>query len=65
MKRKGMWAVFSDEDIELMLAIRREAEARAAKAAQRTSRPERPAKSREVKTTSDPETTKGERPGSS
>jgi hypothetical protein len=46
MKRKGMWADFTDEDIELMLTIRREAEERALKAAQRAARPKRAAKPR-------------------
>jgi hypothetical protein len=40
-----MRSVFSDEDIELMLAIRREEEARAAKKARRSSQPKRVAKS--------------------
>ena len=31
MSRRGMWADFTEEDIELMLSIRREAEAREAK----------------------------------
>jgi hypothetical protein len=43
MKRKGMWADFTDEDIELMLTIRREAEERAQRAAQRAARPKRAA----------------------
>jgi hypothetical protein len=38
--------IFSDEDIALMLTIRREAEERAQKAAQRAARPERAAKPR-------------------
>ena len=38
MKRKGMWADFTEEDIELMLTIRREEEERALKAAQRSAR---------------------------
>jgi hypothetical protein len=40
-----MRSVFSDEDIELMLAIRREEEAREAKRAKRASRPKRVVKS--------------------
>ena len=42
MKRKGMWADFTEEDIELMIAIRREAEERA----QRSARGKRSAKPR-------------------
>jgi hypothetical protein len=46
MKRKGMWADFSDEEIELMLTLRREEEERAKKAAQRAARPKRSTKPR-------------------
>jgi hypothetical protein len=38
MKREGMRADFIEEDIELMLTIRREQEERALKAAQRSAR---------------------------
>jgi hypothetical protein len=48
-----MRSVFSDEDIELMLAIRREEEARAAKAAKRSSRPKRSAQSPAAQATPD------------
>jgi hypothetical protein len=48
-----MRSVFSDEDIELMLAIRREAEARAAKAAKRASRSQRSAQSPGAEATPD------------
>jgi hypothetical protein len=53
MKRKGMWADFTEEDIELMLAIRREEEARAEKAAERSSRPQRSAQSPAAQATPD------------
>jgi hypothetical protein len=42
--RRGMRNIFSDEDIELMLTIRREEEERAQKAAQRAARPKRAAR---------------------
>jgi hypothetical protein len=48
MKRKGMWADFTEEDIELMLTIRREEEERALKAARGPARAKRPAKPRVV-----------------
>jgi hypothetical protein len=54
MKQRGMWADFTEEDIELMLAIRREEEARAAKAAKKSSRPRRTAKPHAVQTAPDP-----------
>jgi septal ring factor EnvC (AmiA/AmiB activator) len=44
--RRGMRNIFSDEDIELMLTIRREEEERARKAAQRSSRAKRAAEPR-------------------
>jgi hypothetical protein len=50
-----MRSVFNEEDIELMLAIRREEEARASNAAKRSSRSKRPASSRTITTTPDPE----------
>jgi hypothetical protein len=53
MKRKGMWADFTEEDIELMLTIRREEEARLAKAAKRASRPQRSAQSPAAQATPD------------
>jgi hypothetical protein len=46
MKRKGMWADFTEEDIELMIAIRRDEEERALKAAQKSARAKRAAKAR-------------------
>jgi hypothetical protein len=48
-----MWADFTEEDIELMLAIRREAEAREAKAAKKSSGPKRSTQSQSVKMTPD------------
>jgi hypothetical protein len=42
--RRGMRNIFSDEDIELMLTIRREEEERALQAARRSPRGPRPAK---------------------
>lgn len=51
----GMRSIFTEEDIELMLAIRREAEAREAMAVTKSSRSKRSAKSQPVKTTPDPE----------
>jgi hypothetical protein len=48
MNSKGMWVDFTEEDIELMLTIRREAEAREAKKAAKSSRPKRGAKSQTV-----------------
>jgi hypothetical protein len=65
MKRRGMRNIFSDEDVELMLAIRREAEARATKTARRSSRPKGPDQSQAIKTIPDPETTDDERHRSS
>ncbi len=56
MNRKGMWADFSDEEIELMLTIRREAEERARKAAEKAARPRRVAKPRVVEATPDRKT---------
>jgi hypothetical protein len=50
MSRRGMWADFTEEDIELMLTIRREAEAREAKKAAKTSRSKPSAQSQPVKT---------------
>ena len=48
MKRRGMWADFTEEDIELMIAIRREEEERALRAAQRSARGKRSVKPRAV-----------------
>ena len=48
MKRRGMWADFTEEDIELMIAIRREEEERALTAARRSARAKRSAKPRAV-----------------
>jgi hypothetical protein len=43
-----MWADFTEEDIELMIAIRREEEERALRAARRSAPPKRAAKQRAV-----------------
>jgi hypothetical protein len=51
----GMRSIFTEEDIELMLAIRREA-----KAVTKSSRSKRSAKSQPVKTTPDPEAASSE-----
>ena len=52
-RRRGMRNIFTEEDIELMLAIRREEEARAAKAAERVARPKWSAKSHAAQATPD------------
>ena len=44
--RRGMRNIFSDEDIELMIAIRREEEERSLRAAQRSARGKRSVKPR-------------------
>jgi hypothetical protein len=58
-----MWADFTDEDIELMLTIRREAEERAKKAAKRTARPKRAAKPRVLEAAPDPKTVSKKKTG--
>ncbi len=46
MKRKGMWADFTAEDIEIMLTLRREAEERTRKAAEKAVHPKRSTRAR-------------------
>jgi hypothetical protein len=51
--RRGMRSIFTEADIELMLAIRREAEAREARAATKSSQAKRSVKSQLAKATPD------------
>jgi hypothetical protein len=61
--RRGLGNIFSDEDIELMLTIRREAEERAEKAAQRAARPKRAAKLRVLEAAPDRKTVSKKKTG--
>ena len=55
MKRVGIGAAFSDEDLELLRSLWLEEGCREVEAAQRSSRPKRPAQSHRVKAGSDTE----------
>ena len=69
-ERRGMRNIFSDEDIELMLTLRREEEERALRAARRPARAKRAAAGRVVEPAADRKTvakakkTAKDRPGS-
>jgi hypothetical protein len=56
MKRTGIGAAFSDEDLELMRSLWLEEGKREAEAAQRSLRPKRSTKSKSLKETADRKT---------